>query len=368
MIFVAGPIFLPIYIPIYLDFTSLLYAFTSNPFNIPIFLRIASTHTSLSDVQFSVSRITHSVLKSKGKLQEMSGEGRPSPSNMEGSSGDGNSRPPNMEGNSGDGNPRPPNMEENSGDGNPRPRSLSVIDREIELNNEAHRLSMARVDLEINRMDAEIAGLIAQVNGPSANTVLSPPSVPIVGAGTNFVDRLPDISLNDLHVDSRTCLICIESYGRTETPENPVRLPCGHVVGRSCISRWLTTSNSCPLCRRVLFSRNRATSEGESSIERLLESIGLAPPYIDVAMEYVDITRQYVEVEMRLDVMRVEEVSPERRRELAELTRVHENLNARLLDVCERLSAVLIRREVGRQRWVWLLLECTWILALKEIF
>lgn len=271
------------------------------------------------------------------------------------------------------------NMEGNSGDGNPRPRSLSVIDREIELvtraleiSDEAHRLRMARIDLEIDRMDAEVAGLIAQVNldGPSNDTVLNPPNsldlgppnvpmedplddnvpAPLLGAGTRFVDQLPDITLDDLPADSRSCHICLDSYG---SPENPIRLPCGHVVGRSCISRWLATSNSCPLCRRVLFARNAAASETE--IRALLEWTGLPRDQIDVAVEFIDITRRHVEVEMRLDEMEAENapLTPERRRELGELMVLEEGLDERLRDVRPRLEGLGVRfelAEIGRER------------------
>ena len=36
----------------------------------------------------------------------------------------------------------------------------------------------------------------------------------------------------------------------------PVRLRCGHIFGRACITEWLTLGNSCPICRaKVLLVR-----------------------------------------------------------------------------------------------------------------
>lgn len=64
--------------------------------------------------------------------------------------------------------------------------------------------------------------------------------------------RLPDVNLNDLPNDT-TCTICMEPFGRTEDSESPVKLPCRHIVGRKCISRWLERNTNCPFCRRVLF-------------------------------------------------------------------------------------------------------------------
>ena len=85
-------------------------------------------------------------------------------------------------------------------------------------------------------------------------------------AGENFLDQLPDISLDDIP-NATDCNICMEPFGSTEDPESPVQLPCGHVMGRKCISRWLETSNSCPLCRRVLFGQERGSQfEQEGSV------------------------------------------------------------------------------------------------------
>lgn len=73
-----------------------------------------------------------------------------------------------------------------------------------------------------------------------------------VGEGRAFLGRLPDADLNDFPNDA-TCTICMEPFGGTEDSEIPVQLPCRHLVGRKCISRWLESKNSCPFCRRVLF-------------------------------------------------------------------------------------------------------------------
>ena len=77
---------------------------------------------------------------------------------------------------------------------------------------------------------------------------------PLTGAARRFFDQLLDISLNDLQSETR-CDICLETFGRPEDPESPTRLPCGHLLGKKCISTWLETTNSCPLCRRVLFAQ-----------------------------------------------------------------------------------------------------------------
>lgn len=73
----------------------------------------------------------------------------------------------------------------------------------------------------------------------------------------------------------RTCTLCRLPYGKVysiehkeldllrafrELPEhdtvlsnNPVRLPCGHIFGKSCIQQAFEKLNRCPLCQTVLF-------------------------------------------------------------------------------------------------------------------
>ena len=39
-------------------------------------------------------------------------------------------------------------------------------------------------------------------------------------------------------------------------PETPVALRCGHIFGRVCITRWLLSNGTCPMCRaKVLLVR-----------------------------------------------------------------------------------------------------------------
>ncbi|KAI1514664.1 HRD1, HRD ubiquitin ligase complex, ER membrane component [Pyrenophora tritici-repentis] len=52
------------------------------------------------------------------------------------------------------------------------------------------------------------------------------------------------------------CCICYHAYFPTSMgvdAEMPMQLPCGHVFGEKCISKWTSTKNTCPLCRRELF-------------------------------------------------------------------------------------------------------------------
>ena len=73
---------------------------------------------------------------------------------------------------------------------------------------------------------------------------------------TSYVESLPRVSPQELG-DDADCHICLLQYhGRTtdtEPLEEPVRLPCSHILGSSCLWHWLIKSTTCPTCRRNLF-------------------------------------------------------------------------------------------------------------------
>lgn len=176
-------------------------------------------------------------------------------------------------------------MDSNPGNGSPRPRSNSAIVREVGqvlselgISDEAHRREMAEIDRTLDRLDSEINVLVRdgetldryraeyvrtlRNGGPFS---LGPPALPIEESQAGdvpaplsttwvkeLVDQLPAIDFHDLPNDSHACDICMEPFDSTDEPEQPVKLPCGHVMGRNCITKWLASSNTCPLCRRIL--------------------------------------------------------------------------------------------------------------------
>ncbi|KAF2787403.1 hypothetical protein K505DRAFT_367389 [Melanomma pulvis-pyrius CBS 109.77] len=66
------------------------------------------------------------------------------------------------------------------------------------------------------------------------------------------------INPSDLN-DDKICYICLDPYhSPSNVPgelflEDPIRLPCGHIFGSSCILRWTLERNTCPYCRTKLF-------------------------------------------------------------------------------------------------------------------
>ena len=51
-----------------------------------------------------------------------------------------------------------------------------------------------------------------------------------------------------LYIDvERECCICLD-----KNTNNWINIQCGHTFHRECISHWLRTSNTCPICRSLL--------------------------------------------------------------------------------------------------------------------
>ena len=57
-------------------------------------------------------------------------------------------------------------------------------------------------------------------------------------------------NLENLENVEDTCCICYNEY---DSEEKPSRLKCGHIFHNSCITKWLKTSGTCPICRNHIF-------------------------------------------------------------------------------------------------------------------
>ena len=74
-----------------------------------------------------------------------------------------------------------------------------------------------------------------------------------------YLSELVPVAVNNLEEEHRTCGICQEVCNTGDQPEQACFVgPCGHILGRSCLSKWVMPegrrpNNTCPLCRAVLF-------------------------------------------------------------------------------------------------------------------
>lgn len=63
--------------------------------------------------------------------------------------------------------------------------------------------------------------------------------------------------------DEDECLVCTQRLcdidGCTKNEhEEPLRLPCGHVIGTDCAATWFKEHNSCPYCRAELYLKPKS--------------------------------------------------------------------------------------------------------------
>ena len=67
---------------------------------------------------------------------------------------------------------------------------------------------------------------------------------------------LTNIATHSLDPNKQDCPICLHpliSDSNAKAQEPPVRINlCGHIFGKSCITRWLGTHDTCPSCRATI--------------------------------------------------------------------------------------------------------------------
>lgn len=84
--------------------------------------------------------------------------------------------------------------------------------------------------------------------------ILTSNTIPEVTAdtGLEILESFPVVATKDLPEAYHDCPICQEAFDNKEDPEVPVCLPCQHIFGKFCISKWLS-KNTCPLCRATIY-------------------------------------------------------------------------------------------------------------------
>ena len=126
----------------------------------------------------------------------------------------------------------------------------------------------------------------------TATSQVDTPNIMPTSRAETFVDTLPILILDLLPEDHRNCPVCLERY--SQQSEQPIRVPCGHIIGKNCLLTWLQSAprnannntNKCPICRAVLFEHevdedtiiaNGYTRRVQEDLDRLLDAIILAP-------------------------------------------------------------------------------------------
>ncbi|KAI8943800.1 hypothetical protein NX059_001774 [Plenodomus lindquistii] len=67
------------------------------------------------------------------------------------------------------------------------------------------------------------------------------------------------------------CAVCLEAFDNVHAPAQ-IRT-CHHIFGITCLSTWIETSPTCPLCRTELFAEEVGTEDGISDEESIYEEL-----------------------------------------------------------------------------------------------
>jgi hypothetical protein len=59
------------------------------------------------------------------------------------------------------------------------------------------------------------------------------------------------------------CSVCLNKTNDL----NSVKLNCGHIFHKSCISKWIKTKNTCPLCRTVITTKLEPNSDSNAETD-----------------------------------------------------------------------------------------------------
>jgi hypothetical protein len=82
------------------------------------------------------------------------------------------------------------------------------------------------------------------------------------------------VDVKDLEQDDMACPICLMQYENNKKDnkerkrcgpsydvmrdnQQPIELTCGHIFGTTCIEKWLSKNNNCPMCRAIVVGRER---------------------------------------------------------------------------------------------------------------
>lgn len=87
-----------------------------------------------------------------------------------------------------------------------------------------------------------------------------------------FVPTLPRAQQHQ--IDDENCLLwCGKPYDTDSGAHFAVALPCGHIVGASCLHEMLKDSETCFHCRSTIFTKPAVPRLAKSSSEELLQGL-----------------------------------------------------------------------------------------------
>ncbi|KUJ20752.1 uncharacterized protein LY89DRAFT_771771 [Mollisia scopiformis] len=129
---------------------------------------------------------------------------------------------------------------------------------------------------EQDRLQEEINALQAEINAEERHRLQ---------AISRLLELVSISTLPNGEFDQR-CTICMETYGVLTDDgvvEQPTRLPCGHVCGTTCLTKWFMENDTCGFCRR-----NYWAELGSAPPPQMAQSEDELPDYVDEDEEMAD--------------------------------------------------------------------------------
>lgn len=91
-------------------------------------------------------------------------------------------------------------------------------------------------------------------------------------AAQQIIDSLPQIKITqEILVKQPQCPVCMEDF---HVDEDSSQLPCKHCFHKDCISRWLRTQHTCPVCRHELPVEETPAASTEP-VSRIISMVSL---------------------------------------------------------------------------------------------
>lgn len=80
-----------------------------------------------------------------------------------------------------------------------------------------------------------------------------------------FKNKITNKSITDglVNVSDFQCSICYNIIDNN----NISKIPCTHIFCSTCIIRWASNNNSCPICRAIIFKTNNENNEDNENSE-----------------------------------------------------------------------------------------------------
>ena len=96
------------------------------------------------------------------------------------------------------------------------------------------------------------------------------PDADWVPTSRDLLKQMKKVTFNpEAHPEGIECVICMEEYKETD---EVIELPCNekHFFHAKCITDWLNSNNSCPLCKKPITMEDLKKQKKESKSSRNL--------------------------------------------------------------------------------------------------